>query len=377
MSQDPLSPIPVMPSLSTTPSVVTIKCGFKPCKNASSGEKPFPCDGDGCDKIIHKACYDTLLAKFKVKELIDPANSDNKYYCCSKGCYNQIVKNICSGPSRLAWEKDGQHGPSDPNCSMKILLDWLLVEGNYSSFRGDSTNSGLRKASYANKISQMIKDAHCRVDRTPDAVIAKIRDIESKFTKAHDWVNNTGQGVKETDGVETFESAVRQRCTWYFELEPIMGERSKARPKATTDSLFDDELSLSSSSEDNGRSVPASVYASGNKKTGIASVTASSRKKKKKKHNQTDDHDEALVKSIIEKNREQAIRKNDMLAERKRHHLHMEKMEEDKIKWTQKQQELKYKKELLETKKQLEKDGHSASEIIALFPDMAAFYDNL
>ena len=118
-------------------------------------------------------------------------------------------------------------------------------------FRGHD-NNGTRKQTYGQQIAEKIKGARCRIERSADAVVKKIQEIEGRFIKAHDWVNNTGQGVKENETAETFEGLVRARCKWYFELAPIMGDRSKARPKVTTDSLDIDNLSSLDISEDDG-----------------------------------------------------------------------------------------------------------------------------
>jgi hypothetical protein len=58
---------------------------------------------------------------------------------------------------------------------------------------------------------------------------------EASFHKAHDWANNTGQGV-EKDG-EGFKAAVEFRCEYYL-LEPIMGDRASVQPKHTTDTFL-------------------------------------------------------------------------------------------------------------------------------------------
>ena len=67
------------------------------------------------------------------------------------------------------------------------------------------------------------------------------KELETKFVQAHDWANNTGQGVREQDGQETFENLICQRCRWYFDLFPIMGDRSKATPPVTTDNLLESD----------------------------------------------------------------------------------------------------------------------------------------
>ena len=117
-----------------------------------------------------------------------------------------------------------------------------------------------------------MKDAGCRVHRTVDAAVKKIQELEPKFVQAHDWANNTGQGVREQDEEETFENLVRQRCRWYFDLLPIMGDRSKAAPLVTTDDLMESDA-------DSG--VSDSVVESATKRKSDASSRASTRISKK------------------------------------------------------------------------------------------------
>ena len=69
----------------------------------------------------------------------------------------------------------------------------------------------------------------------------KNQKLETKFVQAHDWANNTGQDVREQDGQETFENLVHQCCCWYFDLLPIMRDRSKASLPMTTDDLLESD----------------------------------------------------------------------------------------------------------------------------------------
>jgi hypothetical protein len=61
----------------------------------------------------------------------------------------------------------------------------------------------------------------------------KIQAMEGSFHEGHDWVNNMGAGVRERDGLVTFEEAVKKRFMYYYHLVNIMSERSSARPKAS------------------------------------------------------------------------------------------------------------------------------------------------
>ena len=38
----------------------------------------------------------------------------------------------------------------------------------------------------------------------------------------HDWAGATGQGVKENEGVESFDAGVMQYCKYYFYLHDII-----------------------------------------------------------------------------------------------------------------------------------------------------------
>ena len=59
----------------------------------------------------------------------------------------------------IPWDKDGTNG----NTSIRILLDWLAVDGNYQRWRGDN-KGGASKSTLANEILQEMIDAgihHC------------------------------------------------------------------------------------------------------------------------------------------------------------------------------------------------------------------------
>ena len=186
------------------PVPLPVKCGAVGCPMPASFI--VGCDGAGCSKQVHNACHErVVLEKHKVEQLIDPVTSQPKCVC-SKTCYNKVKKLLIDQPMRNLWDKDGEDGPDDPNNSLSILLSWLLQEGNYSRYRGGKNNNGTRKLAFGTQLANMMKEAGCHYFRTGEAVVKKIFEIESKFINAHDWAGNTGQGVKETDGPEKFES---------------------------------------------------------------------------------------------------------------------------------------------------------------------------
>ena len=75
-------------------------------------------------------------------------------------------------------------------------------------------------------------------------VLGKIQYIEKSWKRAHDWINQTGQGVKEDDP-DNFEEAVLKYCRLYYILLDVMYSRSSSNALATTDDLLhgDDDVS--------------------------------------------------------------------------------------------------------------------------------------
>ena len=67
---------------------------------------------------------------------------DDGIVCCTKGCHDRVVKQRekKGGGYKLNWPNNGKNGLEDPYTSMHILLDWLLVEGNYLKWRGKNNN---------------------------------------------------------------------------------------------------------------------------------------------------------------------------------------------------------------------------------------------
>eukprot|EP00977_Amphora_coffeiformis_P012197 scaffold3011_cov105-Amphora_coffeaeformis.AAC.1 len=264
-----------------------------------------------------------------------------------------------------------------------------MEEGNYSRFRGKD-NWGTRKLAYGIQLSNKMKAAGCRVSRSPEAVVKQVQEIEKKFIKAHDWANNTGQGVKERDGETTFDNLVRARCKWCFELAPIMADRIKAKPKVTTETLghnlMDDMSNLSTDEEGDevarrkGGSAKANEGSSPElerKRSATASSASSVASSSRKKHvkSRIEEQEIAFMESMIKRNEAKAVAEAGVvMSERERHNQKMKEIEESKAKWRTKQDELAYKRELISTKRALELEGLSKAEILAMFTDMAPLY---
>ena len=73
---------------------------------------------------------------------------------------------------------------------------------------------------------------------TAAGVKAKISYIEQAWRKAHNRANETGQGVKEEEGIESFEEGCLKYCMFYFMLHDVLVDRSSSWPQLTTNSLY-------------------------------------------------------------------------------------------------------------------------------------------
>jgi hypothetical protein len=314
-------------------------------------------------------------------------------------------KGHCEATWQASLDKDGKNGTTDLNHSMQILMDWMMQEGNYIKYCGHA-NNGTSKLQYCQIISDRMKDAGCRINRSAEAVKKKIEELESQFANANDWANQTGQGVKESDGSERFEQLVRSRCRWYFELLPIFGDRAKARPKVTTETLDQVMETLSESDEEEkedgvsnfsyseeeqqpsddksvAESVVPSAAASVSSKKRPSSAASSAKKKGRKAASKSAEEDEFLLSYLSRKDRyqDEKMRHNQKMEELEEKKLELTREQKDKeieqkhkeIQWRSKQEELQYKRELLKTKHELETQGYSEEKMVAMFPELEPF----
>ena len=128
-------------------------------------------------------------------------------------------------------------------------MDWWTTPGQYAKYRGKK-NKGVKKISICGFLATKMS-AVSRCVRTPNMVKCKVAHIKISWTKTHDLANSTGQGVKENDGMESFEEGCLFYCNHYFTLYAVMVERCSATHLASSDSLYflDVESDSSVSSE--------------------------------------------------------------------------------------------------------------------------------
>jgi hypothetical protein len=132
---------------------------------------------------------------------------------CKKGCYKKALRHQANMPAdpedrNIPWNHDGREGRQDLNNSKNILIAWLRHPGNYNKFR--SPPSGQTKVVVCKDVCKKIHAANTLKIRHAPSVLMKIQYMESSFRNVHDWVNNTGVGVRERDGQVTFEDAVKK-----------------------------------------------------------------------------------------------------------------------------------------------------------------------
>jgi hypothetical protein len=154
---------------------------------------------------------------------------------CTKACHLNALKALSGqiDSGRGNWTNDGIMGVDDPNTSMKILLDWMLEEGNYSRYRGKD-NNGIKKNQFASALCEQMALLTTSKNRTAKQIQSKISYIEESFRTAHIFATSeTGAGIQEKEGKETFKDYVRKKFLYYYELCPIMADRSGTEPKLT------------------------------------------------------------------------------------------------------------------------------------------------
>jgi hypothetical protein len=218
------------------------KCNWNKC-NITNMEEAISCVVTTCKKTMHPTCMECFVDKAVAAAWLD-RETLGKTIVCSKTCYS---KHIALSKRKPTWSNDGEKGPDDPNTSEKILLDWLLEEGNYANKWRGKDSKGRTKKQIAGELASLINAAKVRVKRDDKQVMNKISHIEKSFRCAHDFANTeTGQGLKENDP-SAFDEAVKGKCIFYFDLLEIFGDRASATPKALSSGNLDsseDEVSI-------------------------------------------------------------------------------------------------------------------------------------
>ena len=98
-------------------------------------------------------------------------------------------------------------------------------------------NEGTKKSQYALQIAALINAKNMKVNRTAKDVINKIQYLEKSFKNAWEYANSvTRAGVREDDP-ETSEAKLEEKCYYYMDLLPIMGDQSGNNPGVNSNLL--------------------------------------------------------------------------------------------------------------------------------------------
>lgn len=230
-------------------------CGFRKCKVKSTSVVLVECAGKSknCKNYVHNVCFYEGIFKPQVEKSEQPMDDPPLgIAACSVNCWKAIQKKLeCekqqpepegkSRRQRTTWEDDG---------SIKVLLDWITTEGNYDKYVGGNGNTGETKASFEKTIAQMIREKCPGSQKNAQDVNKKIALLDKQFREVTDWLNGTGSGVDLTNADETIRSKVTKKCPYYFELEPIFGDRPNAQPLASNEDEDLDNVEFMGTSSD-------------------------------------------------------------------------------------------------------------------------------
>ena len=203
-----------------------------------------------CDNFICVKCYEErVLKKYKLCAL--PCQNGRQLVACTKKCYQNATKDI-SGEGRRAWDTDTPT-KEYAQSSEAMLIDWLLVHGNYNKWKGNS--SGVSKREIQKEIAELLNKKGTEMgiqrSRTSDQVGSKISWLEQKYRETKQWVENTGQGIREEMGEESFQEKVeKEKFKHFFVLQPIMAERACMGAVAVTDQYGSLEAEVDQSDEE-------------------------------------------------------------------------------------------------------------------------------
>lgn len=216
------------------------------CKRGCLIQGPplLDCANPSCTKATHFMCYQWLI---QVKNKNPNATDEDLQLlpdgkvACTKACHKKMMKakerdEAESGRSK--WHSDAK--PETPHLtSMKILLDWMTEEGNYSKYRGKD-NGGKKKKKFHEELAAQMSEATTSI-RDDKQVGAKIQHLEKKWREAHNFATSeTGAGMEQKDfanGTTTFRDIVLGKCEYYYELLEIFQDRASAQPKVNSDQL--------------------------------------------------------------------------------------------------------------------------------------------
>ncbi|KAE8218464.1 hypothetical protein CF319_g7670 [Tilletia indica] len=147
------------------------------------------------------------------------------------------ANNAAASPSkskRYLWDSDAVE-PGQPT-SIAVLVGWVSDANNYARFKGDG---GTTQKACAVEIAAAIEKAKCKGARSLSAILEKIRELQTQFSEAERWLDETGQGVLDEaaeQGPEQYETVqksimatVYKKCPYYDDLSAVMKDRASTK----------------------------------------------------------------------------------------------------------------------------------------------------
>ena len=118
-----------------------------------------------------------------------------------------------------------------------------------SSNTMSDANAGITKDDICKKIAHKM-NTEINIQRSVESIKSKVYDLIGRFKQAADSARNTGEGIKSTEGEESFREFMLGQFRYYYDLLDVLGSRHSINPLYHTDELKPDN---SDSSDDLGK----------------------------------------------------------------------------------------------------------------------------
>jgi len=200
-----------------------------------------------CERTVHVPCFEHLVVKNsngKIPPVSPEGDMAGKVFCTT-GCYQNYIKANAVG---YGWGNDGKNGALD--CSEVLLVNrFLSDEGEFSNYR--SPPNGQTKLDVCNRWANTINGCGVMKHRSGKDVQNKVTAIEAQMRLAQDFSEtSTGQGLQDGSTLGSWDEAVKQKCKYWFLLQPVFGQRAGMKPMVTTEDMLktldDDDSDVSS-----------------------------------------------------------------------------------------------------------------------------------
>jgi len=237
--------------------------GFRKGVTGSTGLFYCTFSGEGHDKPIHFECYDALINNsYKQEHLCCQVDGEKvAMYVCGKKCYNvynKVLKGRIKDAAKKKLKAASTHWKTDG--SEEWIVAWLANEPNCNQWMGSKDTSmntmsdpdgGLTKDGICKKISQQMNTA-IGISRSGDSIKSKLYDLIGRFKSAADNARNTGEGIRSTEGEESFKEFMLSRFRYYYDLVDVLGSRHSINAAYTNDELLasDSDTSRDSCNDD-------------------------------------------------------------------------------------------------------------------------------